>query len=59
MFYKVAVIEGFAKFTGKYLCWSHFLIIGGRAHHKCFLMKCFFYSPLKMKQRLSVNKLTN
>ena len=26
MFYKVVVLEIFAKFTGKQLCWSHFLI---------------------------------
>ena len=26
MFYKVVVPESFAKFTGKHLCWSHFLI---------------------------------
>ena len=26
MFYKIGVIENFAKFTGKYLSWSHFFI---------------------------------
>ena len=26
MFYKVVVLESFTKFTGKHLCWSHFLI---------------------------------
>ena len=26
MFYKVVALESFAKFTGKHLCWSHFLI---------------------------------
>ena len=26
MFYKIDVLEYFAKFTGKHLCWSHFLI---------------------------------
>ena len=26
VFYKVVALESFAKFTGKQLCWSHFLI---------------------------------
>ena len=26
MFYKVGVLENFAKFTGKHLCWNLFLI---------------------------------
>ena len=26
MFHEIDVIESFAKFTGKHLCWSHFLI---------------------------------
>ena len=26
MFYKIVVLESFAKFTGKHLCWSQFLI---------------------------------
>ena len=26
MFYKIGVLEKFAKFAGKHLCWSHFLI---------------------------------
>ena len=25
-FYKIDVLQNFAKFTGKHLCWSHFLI---------------------------------
>ena len=34
MFYKVGVFKNFAKFTGKHLCWSHFLI----KLHMCFPM---------------------
>ena len=26
MFFKKAVLKNFARFTGKHLCWSHFLI---------------------------------
>ena len=26
MFYKEVALESFAKFTGKHLCWNHFLI---------------------------------
>ena len=34
MFYKISILKNFAKFTGKYLCWSHFLI----KLHTCFPM---------------------
>ena len=54
MFYKIGVLENFAKFTGKQLCWSHFLI----KLHPCFplILAKFsrtpiFQSPLKIKQR--------
>ena len=39
MFYKIVVLKNFAKFTGKPLCWSHFLNKAAglkRLHHKCF-----------------------
>ena len=34
MFHKIGVLENFAKFTGKYLCWNQFLI----KLHTCFPM---------------------
>ena len=34
MFYKIGVLKNFAKFTGKHLCWSHFLM----KLHMCFPM---------------------
>ena len=54
MFYKIGVLEKFAKFAGKHLCWSHFLI----KLHTCFLIifvkfsiALIFQSSLKTKQR--------
>ena len=29
MFFEIGVLKGFAIFTGKYLCWSLFLIVAG------------------------------
>ena len=52
MFYKIGVLKNFAKFTGKHLCWSHFLI----KLHTCFPM-IFVESSLKIKQRFCLNKL--
>ena len=53
MFYKIGVPENFAKFTGKQLCWRHFLI----KLHTCFPMIFVkfsriptFQSPLKIKR---------
>ena len=53
MFYKIGVLEKFAKFTGKHLCWSHFSI----KLHTCFPIifvkfsrTAIFQSPLKIKQ---------
>ena len=60
MFYKIVVLENFAKFTEKDLCWSHFSI----KLHTCFPIifvkfprRPTFQSPLKIKQRFLVNKL--
>ena len=54
MFFKIVVLENFAKFTEKHLCRSHFLI----KLHTCFprIFVKFsktptFQSPLKIKQR--------
>ena len=44
MFFKTGVLENFAHFTAKYLCWSLFLIkliqfIKKRLQHRCFPVK--------------------
>ena len=54
MFYKIGVIENSANFTGKHLCWSHFLT----KLHTRFAMIVFkfsrtaiFQSPLGKQTR--------
>ena len=60
VFYKIGVFEKLAKFIGKHLCWSHFLL----KLHMCFpiIFVKFSRTPIsqllfKIKQRLCVNKL--
>ena len=54
MFYKIGVLENFAKLTGKHLRWSPFLL----KLYTCFPVICvkfsrtpIFQSPLNIKQR--------
>ena len=36
MLFKKTVFKNFARFTGKHLCWSHFLIKFQLSRHRCF-----------------------
>ena len=61
MFYKLGVLKKFAKFAGKHLFWSHFLI----KLHTCFptifvefSRTPIFLSHIKIKERFCVDKLS-
>ena len=49
MFFKKGLLENFAIFKGKYLCWSHFLItlwaFRPKLHTGVFLLIPFFKTP--------------
>ena len=55
MFYEIGVLEDFAEFTGKRLCWNHFLTKLQAYTHKYFSMNFVKFSRTPLLQTNSTD----